>query len=101
MIKGWFVGNFDQTALKTDACEVAVKNYTAGDYDQAHYHKIATEVTVISKGMVQMNEMDYVAGDIIVIEPNDVTDFKALTDAQTVVVKIPGELDDKYEVDRS
>jgi len=47
-------------------------------------------------GEVEMNGQRYVAGQIIVIEPGDVTDFKAITDATTAVVKIPGALNDKY-----
>ena len=97
MIKGWFVGAFEPTAFKTDTCEVAIKHYEANDYDSSHYHKIATEITMIVSGEVEMNGDKYYAGDVIVIEPNDRTDFKALTKATTSVVKIPGQLNDKYE----
>jgi hypothetical protein len=27
MVKGWFVGDFEPTALRTAACEVSVKHY--------------------------------------------------------------------------
>mgnify|MGYP004635474661 CR=1 FL=1 len=38
------------------------------------------------------------AGDIIVMEPNEATDFECLQDGTTnVVVKIPGANNDKYE----
>src|ERR1700735_54851 len=43
--KGWFVGNFSPTLLATDAVEVAVKHYRAGEAESSHYHKIATELT--------------------------------------------------------
>ena len=96
MVKGWFVGLFKPTVFKTDAVEVGVKKYLAGDAEQYHYHKIATEVTLILKGKVEMNGIVYYSGDIIVIPPNESTDFKALKDTINVVVKIPGALDDKY-----
>ena len=32
MTKGWFVGNFEPTLIKTTDVEVAVKEYRAGDY---------------------------------------------------------------------
>ena len=35
----------------------------------------------------------------MVMEPGDVTDFEALTDAVNVVVKIPGVNNDKYIVE--
>ena len=55
MVKGWFVGRFTPTVLSTNDVEVAVKHYKKGDYESAHYHKIATEVTVIISGRVKMN----------------------------------------------
>jgi quercetin dioxygenase-like cupin family protein len=99
MTKGWFVGSFNPTALSTDACEVAVKKYQAGDYEPAHFHKIATEVTLILSGSVYMAGKTFEAGDIIVLQPNEITDFRAVTDVATVVVKVPGAKNDKYLVD--
>lgn len=94
--KGWFIGNFDPSLIKTNDVEVAIKKYKAGDYEDSHYHKLATEITVIVFGEVEMNGIKYMADDIIVIEPNDRTDFKCLTDVVTVVVKYPGANNDKY-----
>lgn len=96
MVKGWFVGNFNPTVLSTNDVEVAVKKYKAGDYESSHYHKVATEITVITDGQVKMNGVTYGSGSIIVIEPNQATDFLALTDVTTTVVKYPGTNDDKY-----
>jgi quercetin dioxygenase-like cupin family protein len=96
MVKGWFVGNFDPTLLKTNDVEVAVKEYKKGDYEKKHYHKIATEITVIVSGRVKMNNVEYKKGDIIVTEPNEATDFEALEDTVNTVVKYPGANDDKY-----
>jgi quercetin dioxygenase-like cupin family protein len=98
MVRGWFIGNFDPTVYKTKDVEVGVRHYSAGDYETRHFHKVATELTVIISGDVQMNGKKYVPGDIVVIEPGESTDFKALTDAVNVVVKLPGALNDKYEV---
>ncbi|MFR1908057.1 hypothetical protein [uncultured Clostridium sp.] len=100
MVKGWFVGNFSPTIYSTNDVEVAVKSYKAGEHEQEHYHKIATEVTVIVSGIVRMNGVEYKEGDIIVMEPNDVTDFYAVTDAVNTVVKIPGASNDKYIVEK-
>jgi quercetin dioxygenase-like cupin family protein len=95
---GWFIGNFEPSLMKTNDCEVAVKRYKKGDYEGSHYHKIATEYTVIISGRVKMNGIEYQAGDIIVMEPNESTDFEALEDGTiNVVVKIPGANDDKYQ----
>jgi len=96
MTKGWFVGAFSPAAHSTDSVEVGVKRYRAGDYEAAHYHKVATEITLILSGRVRMFGREWSDGDIIVVEPNDATDFTALTDAVNVVVKTPGALNDKY-----
>jgi len=96
MVKGWFVGNFSPSLLVTDACEVAVKAYFAGDREELHHHKVATEVTVVIKGRIRMAGKEWGEGDIIVLEPGEATDFEALTDAINVVVKTPGASNDKY-----
>jgi hypothetical protein len=97
MFKGWFIGDFEPSLFKTNAVEVGVKKYLAGNYENAHFHKIATEFTVIISGEVEMNGVIFKENDIIKIVPNVVTNFKAITDVITVVVKLPGANDDKYE----
>lgn len=98
MKKGWLIGNFEPSLYKTNDVEVAVKQYRAGDFEKAHYHKIATEFTVIVSGRVKMFGQEFTPGDIVVVEPGDTTDFRALTDAVNVVVKLPGANNDKYEI---
>ena len=98
MVRGWFVGNFEPTLYRTNDVEVAVKEYKAGDYEDAHYHKIATEITVVMSGRIKMFEREFESGDIVVAEPDDVTRFDALTDAVLTVVKLPGANNDKYLV---
>ena len=94
---GWFIGNFHPSMFKTNDFEVAVKSYKKGDYEEAHYHKIATEYTVIIIGRAKMNGIEYQAGDIIVMDPSKSTDFECLEDGTiNVVIKIPGANNDKY-----
>jgi len=97
MVNGWFVGNFEPSLYKTNDVEVAVKSYKAGDSEQRHYHKIASEISVVIRGSAEMNGNVRKEGDIIVMEPGEVTDFKALEDTVNVVVKIPGANNDKYQ----
>ena len=97
MIKGWFIGNFEPSLCKTNDVEVAVKKYNRGDYEEKHYHKIATEYTLIISGRVKMNNKEYKEGDIIIMEPYETTDFECLEDNTiNVVVKLPGANNDKY-----
>ena len=96
MVKGWFVGSFSPAAYQTGACEVAVKYYRSGDEEQEHYHKVATEITLILSGRVYMVNREWGEGDIVVLYPGEATGFKAITDTVNVVIKIPGATGDKY-----
>lgn len=96
MIKGWFVGDFDKSALRTKDFEVAIKKYKAGESESRHVHKVAIEITVIVSGRVIMNNNEYKENDIITIPPNESTDFHVLEDTITVVVKTPSVIGDKY-----
>lgn len=94
--KGWFIGDFDPSLFKTQSVEVAIKQFLAGEREDAHFHKIATEFTVVTKGRVRMGGKDYSEGDIVIVRPGVVSDFEALEDSTLTVVKIPGAKDDKY-----
>jgi quercetin dioxygenase-like cupin family protein len=96
MFRGWFVGSFSPTALDTGACEVACKRYRAGEREDRHYHKLATEVTLVVEGRIAMNGIQWQPGDIVVVDPNEAVEFEAVDDAITVVVKVPGASNDKY-----
>ena len=94
--RGWFIGDFEPSVLKTNQFEVAYKKYKQGDKEGKHLHKIAIEYTVITKGIVEMNGIQYCEGDIIITPPNKISDFKSVTDSENIVVKIPSVLGDKY-----
>jgi anti-sigma factor ChrR (cupin superfamily) len=94
--RGWIVGNFDPSLIKTNDVEVAVQHFKAGDSEPRHCHMIAIEITVIVSGAAEMNGVVYEAGSVITIPPNTYTNFKALIDTTTTVVKYPGAPNDKY-----
>ena len=97
MTRGWFVGDFEPSVLRTKDAEVGVKRYEAGVKEARHMHKVAPEITLILDGEARMNDTVYRSGDIVLIEPGEATDFEALTDVTTVVVKMPSVIGDKYE----
>jgi quercetin dioxygenase-like cupin family protein len=97
MIKGWFVGDFDPVVFKSSQCEVGVKRYKTGDYEPAHVHKIATEITMVIEGRAQMGPTELTKGSIVMLEPGEGTDFRALEDTLTVTVKVPSVPGDKYD----
>lgn len=97
MVNGWFAGDFTPTLFRTEAAEAAVQQFPAGTYKAKHHHKVATELTVIASGRARMNGVVYERGAVIVIEPGEATDFEALEDTVTFVVKVPGAKNDKYD----
>jgi quercetin dioxygenase-like cupin family protein len=99
MKRGWFVGDFEPTAYRTDQVEVAVKHYAAGDAEERHVHRVATELTAVIRGTVRMDGHELGAGDVITLDPGEPSDFLALTDAVVVAVKLPAVPGDKYLVE--
>lgn len=95
-VRGWIVGGFEPTLYKTTDVEVAIQNFKQGDKEPSHCHKIATEITVIVRGKALMKGMILNEGDIVSISPGQFTDFEALEDTTTAVVKLPGAMNDKY-----
>ena len=95
---GWFIGNFQPSVYKTSEFEVAVKYYNAGDVEDIHYHKIATEFTVVLSGKVIINDEIISSGTIVELEPGETSAFRVIQDAVTVVVKLPSVLGDKYKI---
>ena len=94
---GWFIGDFEPTCWRTRDFEVTCKHYEAGDVEARHVHRIATEITLIVLGQAMMNGQIFSTGDIIRLEPGEPTDFQALEDTITVVVKVPSVVGDKYQ----
>lgn len=96
MTKGWFVGNFEPTVVKTTDCEVGLKQYKAGFKEPSHYHRKAIELTVVVEGRISMNNEEFSKGDIVMIDKNEIVEFKAIEDAITVVYKSGSFKGDKY-----
>jgi len=96
MINGWFVGDFYPAVLKTKNFEAGMKCYKKGDKEGKHYHKIATEITLIASGKVIMCDRIIGAGEMILMEPGVATSFEALEDTITFVIKTASVMGDKY-----
>lgn len=94
---GWFVGGFQPTAFLTSDAEVGFKTYAAGEINPMHYHLRTAEVTLVVQGKCRMGEMILNAGDIILVEPMESSDFEAITDCTVVVYKSASVPGDKYD----
>jgi len=96
--RGWFVGNFPEAVHRNKDYEVCFQTNPAGTIYQKHYHKIVTEIQLITRGCMVLNNEEYRTGDIVVVEPGEVVGGYYTEDTDTVAVKYPSVPDDKYLV---
>lgn len=96
-VKGWFVGNFEPSLLKRNF-EVGFHQHHAGEYHQDHFHKQSTEINLVVEGEIRINGRTFVAGDIFVLEPYEISQCEYITDTKLVVVRSQSDPTDKYEI---
>lgn len=96
--KGWVVGDFEPSIIRTSDVEVSVRYYKAGDSEAEHVHKIAKEITIVVSGVFEMNGVVLEAGDIVTLEPGESAAFKCIEDGANTVIKMPSVIGDKYFV---
>lgn len=95
---GWFIGNFEPTAYKTEEFEVCYKTHYKGESWDSHYHKIGTEINYLIKGKMILSGTELNGGDIFIIHPNEVAIPIFLEECELIVVKTPSIPNDKYIV---
>lgn len=100
MKDGWFIGNFKPSILKTENFEVAYVKHIKDQFWEKHFHKHATEITLIIRGKIKINDEIFNEGDIFLIEPMEVADPIFLEDSEVIVIKTPSDLNDKYTIKR-
>lgn len=98
MWRGWFIGNFEPSVLKTDQFEVAFLSHKKGEIWPKHYHAVATEYNLLVSGRMTICGTEMNSGDIFVLEPNEIADPVFHEDCLIVCVKTPSLPKDKYEV---
>ena len=96
MTNGWFIGDFEPSLFKTRHFEVAIQRFKAGEIADWHVHRIATEFTVLILGEAIVNGNKIDPGTIVTIPPGEGSNFHAITDCVTAVVKVPCVKGDKY-----
>lgn len=98
MHRGWVIGDFDPSLLRTKDFEVGILKHPKGEKWPAHYHKIATEYNILIQGAMRLCDVELVAGDTFILEPNEVADPIFHEDCTIVCVKVPSSTTDKYLV---
>lgn len=94
---GWFIGNFEPTAYKTDLFEVCYKLHRKGEIWPKHHHKFADEINFLMRGSMQIGNITINYGQVFIIEKNESVKPIFLEDCELIVVKVPCVKNDKYE----
>lgn len=94
--RGWFIGDFEPSLLKTKDFEVGYAHHRKGDYWDAHYHKIAEEINYLVRGRIKIGDVIVEQGQIFHIHPGEITAPEFLEDSEILIVKVPSVKGDKY-----
>jgi len=97
---GWFIGNFEPTAYKTDVVEVSYKFHKKGEIYDVHYQTKIMEINLLTHGKMIIQDKELNAGDIFIIPPYEIADPIFLEDCEVICVKIPGITNDKVVVEK-
>lgn len=98
MVGGWFVGDFNPTAFKTDKFEVCYKKHPKGEKWPVHYHKIGTEINLLVEGKMRLQNRELVAGDIFILRPYEIADPDFIEDCTVLIIKTPSVPGDKFNL---
>jgi hypothetical protein len=98
MKDGWFIGNFEPSAFKTEQFEVCYREHKAGEYWNTHFHKIGTEINFLVSGKMIIGKTELNKGDIFILHPLEVADPIFIEDCIVLIIKTPSIPGDKYVI---
>lgn len=93
--KGWYIGDFEPSLLRTDLFEVGIIIREPG-LETPHVHKIATEYNILISGTMDLNGIRMDPGTVFVIEPGERVEPVYHEKCTIVCVKTPSIPTDKY-----
>lgn len=93
MTNGWYIGSFEPSAYNTEQFEVNYRKHLQGEIWDTHYHTEVTEINLLIKGRMTIQNKELNSGDIFIIEPWEVTNPVFLEDCEIFCVKTPSKND--------
>jgi len=98
MYRGWFIGDFEPSILRTEQFEVGYLSHAKGENWPTHFHLKHAEFNLLVSGQMKIQGKNLFSGDIFILQPGEISDPEFITDCQIVCVKFPSVPGDKYEV---
>jgi len=95
LFRGWFIGDFENSVLRTKEFEVGYLQHAQGEVWPAHYHEISDEINYLVEGEMTLQSKRLKAPSIFVIEKGEIADPEFHTDCKLIVVKVPSVPGDK------
>jgi quercetin dioxygenase-like cupin family protein len=92
------VGDFEPTAYKTSDFEACYKIHSKGEIWDYHYHKKGTEINLLIRGKMKIQDKILKSGDIFIIPPYEIADPEFLEECEIVILKTPSKTQDKYVI---
>jgi hypothetical protein len=95
MKRGWLIGDFAPSILRTSAFEVAYLHHKKGEIWPAHVHNLADEYNVLIRGSMKLNNEILAQGDIFIIKRGMLVKPTFLEDCEILCIKVPSIPSDK------
>lgn len=99
--KGWFIGDFPKAVFQSKEFEVSWRIHKAGEFWELHYQKSATEINLLVRGSMTINDVPLSDGDIFILYPYELTEPVFLTDCEVICIKTPSLPTDKVVVKKT
>ena len=97
---GWFVGNFEPAAYKTNGFEVSYKIHKKNEKWDWHYHEHLDEINLLVRGKMTIQGKTLMSGDVFVLEQLEIADPEFLEDCEIICIKSPNITNDKVIIER-
>lgn len=98
MKRGYFIGNFEPSAYRTDEVEICCKGASKYTLDAGYYRKKDVQFIFLNRGMAEINGIKYKKYDLIKFEPGEVINIFALTNIEMTIIRFPGTKGDLNKV---
>lgn len=95
-IRGWIIGDFTPSIIKTKNFEVCYRTEVPSKI-QPHYHKKGEEITIVLRGESIINNESMISGDIFVLYPNEIVQGEIIKETEIIVIRPYSDTKDKYD----